>query len=387
MGGGEKKKIPIIGEVNSKTGRVTYYKKKNKKKDNGVIKVNSFTDLNKEYEINLEEKTCTCPYFQKTSKNWCKHLDAVFKTNKMKRGAGLSSSLLKSSLQKAIRRGKTEKALMYAKDLMDKDEEDFLRRFPIIILEDVILHPETHKITELLKRVSKKRHILNKEDKEMLLGIVYDLSECEVRDNLNVEYDYIYDDELKEASGYLKERNESKLTEHEQKLVDAIIYRSKIGGMKGDIILLKKYADLWTYRFEDGDWDIDSLKKLFPEKRKGVGYDKIKRVKKKDMIPEGVDFHCSPLLSILMKKDWVYTLLKTRFPDKDPKKILQDIIWVMRSSINYKKEIHTGRQRDWFRDTPTRYSKKDVQDYKEIYNKIEEQVESISKWFISKQGD
>ena len=51
-------------------------------------------------------------------------------------------SALKSVLQKSVRRRRPLPAVRVAMELADKSWSDLIRRLPIIILEDAILHPD-----------------------------------------------------------------------------------------------------------------------------------------------------------------------------------------------------------------------------------------------------
>ena len=53
----------------------------------------------------------------------------------------IHTSIIKSMIQKGVRRGMTKEVLKLSNLLSINSLEDFLRRIPIIILEDVILHP------------------------------------------------------------------------------------------------------------------------------------------------------------------------------------------------------------------------------------------------------
>ena len=85
---------------------------------------------------------------QKNNKNNTKSTFAQLNTDK-KKNVGFSISLLKSNLQKAIRRGNVDVALKSAKLLLHKSPNDFWRRLPIIIAEDVLPHPQLRKMVDL----------------------------------------------------------------------------------------------------------------------------------------------------------------------------------------------------------------------------------------------
>lgn len=65
--------------------------------------------------------------------------------------------MLKSILQKSIRRRQPLPAVRVAMELMDKALGELLRRLPIIILEDSMLHPDLPLLVWLMVAESKVR--------------------------------------------------------------------------------------------------------------------------------------------------------------------------------------------------------------------------------------
>lgn len=72
----------------------------------------------------------------------------------------LSIPVLKSMIQKAIRRQRPHQATMLAMELSDKSWSDLLRRIPIIMLEDAALHPDLPLLVWLMVADS-KNYIVN----------------------------------------------------------------------------------------------------------------------------------------------------------------------------------------------------------------------------------
>lgn len=365
----EKVKVPVVGTIDSKTGKVNYYNNKNKMQKDKIIKVESFSEKGKFYEVNLTKKTCTCPAFQKSGKvAWCKHLGTVMNEQNDKKA---SVSLLKSNLQKAIRRNNSNMALKTAKALLEMDEMNFLRRFIVIIFEDVILHPSTAQVVDILKK--RMNEELSNEDRDLILRVVYDLAECEVRDEEEIKDDLIID--------------WSKLDEGQKNIISAILFRSKIGGMGGDMLQLKYFSKIWEERFINGFKAQDLWQYLKKKPTKPIKFNEIGELKKKDILLEAVDFHCSPLLRILLKKPVIVTLIKNEYPNSDEEAILKSVIWRMRSCINYKVQINKGTVLDPFTGfvrSKESFTENDKEKYKLIYNKIQNEVDNISRWFLDK---
>lgn len=65
--------------------------------------------------------------------------------------------MLKSILQKSIRRRRPLPAVRVAMELVDKALGELLRRLPIIILEDSMLHPDLPLLVWLMVAESKVR--------------------------------------------------------------------------------------------------------------------------------------------------------------------------------------------------------------------------------------
>ena len=101
---------------------------------------------------------------------------------------------LLSHIQKSVRRMDDIKSVQSAKHLIDLDCTSFLRRLPIIMLEDVTLH-ESITIIVWLMIANSKKFPLKLEMIKWLLGIVYYLSnETEKTFYSKEEKEYEWDD-------------------------------------------------------------------------------------------------------------------------------------------------------------------------------------------------
>jgi len=346
-----------------------------------IIKVASFSTPGKFYEVDLENKTCTCPAYKKRGMI-CKHLQKALGIYQGK--TVTSVSLLKSALQKAVRRNKVEKAVRCAKSLIEVDEYQFLRRLPIIILEDGILHPEYDKVISLLKRVSKKAERLKGNEKRLLINVVAQIAKCEyVDDWMDTGYAAANQKREMELRMWVKENYNKifKLPEKERELLMGIKYRSLIGGMAGDIEMLNHYFNLWAKRFVTGEWDVERIKKYFPEIN--LNYSEVKMAEREDILLEAVDFHCSPLLNILMKKDWVVNLIKENYPNLSVEEALKGIIWKLRSGVTVKKHLKSGEVKNWY-GKPGFFKNDNKELDEKIFQRIKEEIDGISRWYLTK---
>lgn len=354
-----------------------------------IVRIESFTEKGKFYEVNKKRKTCTCPHHQKRGVI-CKHIKKVLGIDKetvMKRSI-FTISLLKSALQKAVRRNKVDEALIYAKEMVRIDVVEFLRRFLIIIIEDCLLHYQYDELVGILKNY-KLIDGLTDEQKNLILKVVYEVASCKYRENwLNFEFEQNITDDLKNTDKYLFDNKNviNEIEDKEKKLVDAVLYRSNIGGMKEDMYMLKNCAKIWLYRFHKKEFNVESIKKYFKD-GSHIKFKDIKKIKKGDMILEAVDYHISPLVKILLKKPYITNLINKYYPNnKDIGNILEGIIWKCRSGVSDKKELTSNKSKDWYGKIKYCYSdsnRKEVNEY--IYNQIKDEVNRISNWFISKQ--
>lgn len=90
-------------------------------------------------------------------------------------------SILKSMLQKAIRRGKSSCALQLGKQLFLYSPMEFLRRLSIIILEDALYHVH-YPVLVFCMIVNTKGYILNKQLQSVLFQLLMDITSSTLRD-------------------------------------------------------------------------------------------------------------------------------------------------------------------------------------------------------------
>jgi hypothetical protein len=288
-----------------------------------------------------------------------------------------NSSLLKSAVQKSIRRGEVDKALACTKSLMDKDPVGCLRRLLVVILEDSMLHPDYAKLAVLTDRVRQKGMTLTEQDKTLVLTIVADVTRCEWRDFEKDNPDY--------AEGY----KIAKMGDEERMLINAISFRVRIGGWKDDMDMLRSYAKVWNKRFAEGTWSIDKLKSYFTGET--VEYADTPYASVECIPIEAADFHCSPVGRILLKKPYVSQMLQTAMPPEtrgwagewqSDEDILNKCVWCLRSGVSYKKVLWTGKPVNWL--VSDKIPVEHWDDFKSIYQKIEGELDSIAKWFLDK---
>jgi hypothetical protein len=207
--------------------------------------------------------------------------------------------LLKSNLQKAIRRGNTNVAISTALAIIQSSPIELLRRLPIIYIEDVCLMDSYSIVVWLM--MSEKEHTIDANDIDILLHIVKNLCECMT----------FYDDDI----DYKTSMELSHTTlKHDSQLL-SIYYRSQYGGMIGDMIMLKN--SIYYY--------YDHLEEILTTTYDTINFPEIITVLV--ILPEAIDFHPFPnMLTILEKQTNI------------DKMTLKKCIWFAESGINIRKQ-------------------------------------------------
>ena len=239
-----------------------------------------------------------------------------------------------SNLQKAIRRRETSIALRTTWNLLQSPESTLklLRRLPIIIVEDAILHPRFDALVFLLLIVTKGWKL----DPIQQTFILY-LVQTICAENIPADYRCGLPKDL--SIPFLIDQKEEE--EEGTSLLFSLLMRARYGGMKGDMQLLYETFTLWNVRFlkrkekeEEKQnfnlscWKIESLSTFRWEiLEKGWNFRK-----ERDQIPEAVDFHCSNIV--------LFWLKKYNIPISESE-TLKGLVWKYRSSI-YKRKCICG---------------------------------------------
>mmetsp|Transcript_28625 Transcript_28625/g.46185 ORF Transcript_28625/g.46185 Transcript_28625/m.46185 type:complete len:530 (-) Transcript_28625:1003-2592(-) len=204
--------------------------------------------------------------------------------------SGLTVSMLKSLLQKSIRRQLCGAALWCTCELLIKSRNELFRRVPIIVVEDAILSPEYDYLVWLML-ASSKGYIPGRDEILKYLKIVWQIAVCGVFGDV----DGIADDRLKTL-----DEDCSKLFKTSEKyatFVRCLICRSACGGMAGDIKLLLRFAAWWCAVFlheiecRNGNGEsrwVVVLRKIHSLKKQPDKVDEIR------LPMSGIDFHCCP---------------------------------------------------------------------------------------------
>jgi hypothetical protein len=257
------------------------------------------------------------------------------KTRLVKRHSRLSVPVLKSILQKSIRRRKPLPSVRVAMEIADKSMGDLLRRLPIIILEDSTLHPSFPLLTWLMAAHSKNFELPPNLMVKVLCA-VYEMASCPWQDH--VEDRPSSDGEESSPpdisiSSYHKPGIDHTLESTTDAIIWSMLLRAQYGGMACDIRMLRQFATQWKKRFFDGDVP-DSIATRVPQSsipagakgtnlqwsnvpfriHQSASRQSASRVQainicqdngiacltKTDITMEGIDFHCSSILESML---------------------------------------------------------------------------------------
>jgi hypothetical protein len=154
--------------------------------------------------------------------------------------------LLQSNLQKAVRRRNFDAAVRTSQQMITQDVSKFLRRFPIIVLEDAVLHPKFSALVFWMMAAT-KGYRFTRAELEVMLGVVLEIAHSQHQDHL-----------AKLAPPYLdllslcRTSPTTVLPAQARAQLLAIGIRASYGGMPGDIAMMMDLAQRWTSRFEMG---------------------------------------------------------------------------------------------------------------------------------------
>ena len=237
----------------------------------------------------------------------------------------LSVPVLKSILQKSIRRRKPLPAVRVALELADKSLGDFLRRLPIIVLEDSTLHPDLGMLVWLMMAQSKE-YEPSAAAMEGVFRVVFEMASCQWQDCLaqsgngeSVDYTTVMDEikQVQEAASLDQSRRPTLTV---LTCVWSMLARASYGGMQGDVQMLYAFAALWRNRVQSKEfaslapvqdmctWSevpVSIHRRAREQSTQAPGlftnllHTGIDYLQFQDITVEGVDFHCSAVIDTL----------------------------------------------------------------------------------------
>lgn len=225
--------------------------------------------------------------------------------------------LIKSNLQKAIRRNHNNIAIQSAIVLIQMSPIELLRRLPIIYIEDVCLM-DSYPIIVWLMMADKNYDKLTKMDIDTILNVVNALCNCKDYFNYiknDLSYDFTHEN-LQFCDG-------------SDELL-SLYYRSQYGGLKGDIKMLNVAIDYYKMN------PLEIKKTEY----NNIDYNSIDN--EIEVLIESIDFHCYPQMLTMLNK-----------MTKIDKETIKTFIWVVDSGYNARKlETHLSsfeyeRRHEW----------------------------------------
>lgn len=245
------------------------------------------------------------------------------------------AALLKSNLQKAVRRGHQEAAVATAWQLARQgpaEVTELLRRLPIILLEDTFLHAGILSRWVWWCLASSRGWVLSQYEWQQLLLDVAFIANTQVwshRERLSKT------DATQSPSALFDAAN--MYTDAQKAALFALWARSQWGGMLGDMAFLRALFATWKSRDPKGtlwrlattvDPCVESLLVLAPLETLDFSV-------KDHGLPEAVDFHCVPHMTSVLAEQLGAT-----------KADVQAAIWFCRSGINVRVFVEDGTFED-----------------------------------------
>lgn len=229
----------------------------------------------------------------------------------------ISIPLLKSNLQKAIRRKHTDIAVSSALALIQNDPIQFIRRLAIIFIEDVAILDSYPIVIWLM--MADMEYVWTKQDIDTLLYIVKNLSIID--STVLYETNKTIGNENNTGTNPTHEMFEHR---YNSDILLSIYYRIKYGGLKGDIRMLTDalFSELCVLHT---DYSSDLV---IPSEL--------------EILSESIDFHPFPKMLYILER-------KTGIPRDD----IKNLIWNVESGLNVRKKdtvlksVHYEQTQEW----------------------------------------
>eukprot|EP00977_Amphora_coffeiformis_P022058 scaffold10326_cov164-Amphora_coffeaeformis.AAC.4 len=321
----------------------------------------------------------------------CVHLatnlpPATTKRRYVQRHSRLSVPVLKSILQKSIRRRKPLPSVRVALELADKSLGDFLRRLPVIILEDSALHPDIGILVWLMMAQSKDYEPPSV-SMEQVFRVVFEIASCQWQDHLESgeEKDLVpfsaVTTELEKVDKADRITGPNRTRADLLVCVWATMARASYGGMHGDVRMLHNFAALWFNRLQHQAIPRDSISvpssllqnscswseipNLLHQRARGQStsssglfldlvHSGIDFLRFNDISVEGVDLHCSAVIDQLLRDEELVQLStdllilsnESNFPSSSDEeqrerlsRVWKSCMWNYCSGINHRRPL------------------------------------------------
>ena len=236
-------------------------------------------------------------------------------------------AILKSHLQKAVRRGKVDEAVATANLMLDRCPIKLLRRLPIIIIEDVCLNRHFGTLIWLMVYYSDRlSRCFNNDDgivlkwrwRNLILSQVEHLCKEKWQDCINFTSSFQEIDWIARINK-ISQSDTQKVDDCN--LIYAMEIRKLYGGMDGDMHMIDRIVSTWINRIESLELD-NLITPVIKDWSKGIP-----RLTKDNFIIEAIDFHPCP---------WILPQIKVKTGIKIPIDALKEVMWHSSSSVNYR---------------------------------------------------
>ena len=285
----------------------------------------------------------------------------------IQRKSKFSVPVLKSILQKGVRRRRPLPSVRVAMELADKSLGDLVRRLPIICLEDSFYHYDFPYMVWLMVAHSKE-YVPNRELMQRLMRIVFEIASCPWQDNL-IEGK----DEGEKTTLSLTDASELGFHTDEDcdLMLRSMLLRRKYGGMAGDLSMMDGFVQLWLQRFEEQTVNIEVIAKCLPKKQnKFVSWKDLSKLlhpvdrslesvqslmmntpllclQATDITFAGIDFHCSNVLDGAVTnpdiQSNVQRILEHPVSREELEKVLKTAMWHCSAGLNFRRPIISSK--------------------------------------------
>lgn len=283
-------------------------------------------------------------------------LDATIHLEEESEAVDHSFTVVKSMIQKGVRRRMVEEVrnlATYACQSSFLNFKELVRRIPVIAVEDVTLHPGLPVVVWLMIAFAKDFRPLDLFPfHQVAVCILSDLAAAKYKDWLpEVDLDL---DAVKEGGERV---GDEEMNAECRTLWSCLWMRQAYGGLKGDVVMLRRYTQLWRLRFVSScgkcnetttSSNFDYLHSSFVEglQRNAFGARILSLYSTSgglapagplQLIEEGWDFHCDwAMLSKIAKCSLRPAAAATETePEDDKLEKIKRCIWLFRSSTNH----------------------------------------------------
>jgi hypothetical protein len=203
-------------------------------------------------------------------------------------------SLLKSNLQKCIRRQLTRRAVETARYLGELDFTLLVRRLAIIMLEDVVLH-ESFSVLVWLTAALSKGFQASLVIKEWLLGLVHYL--CRQPDEQY--WSCAIDNGRRDIEASTIMAKHKEMLEHPHRdMAFSLLFRMSYGGLAGDISMLFSFIErVLQQRQQDKT-------RVYTDIIAPIKWDETARIDLGLVEPSSADFHCAPQILFALTRQY-----------------------------------------------------------------------------------